>query len=263
VLSLVALLALPTLLKRADAQETGQNGPEPSPFTAPEEKPISWKKLTPNILHDQGRIWTFPVEVAKGRHIGPSLAFAFTTWAAVALDPADTPYFSRTTTFNGFNKVFTSTRTAIGIAAAPALLYIVGQARHDPYAQKTAILCAEAGADVELMDFVLKSATRRLRPADIHANGDFNNSFFKYQGSLPRSATLASFPSGHAIGAFAVATVIADRYHHKRWVPWVAYGLASVVGFSRVSLQAHFPSDVFAGAFLGYAVGHYIVPVQH
>ncbi len=45
----------------------------------------------------------------------------------------------------------------------------------------------------------------------------------------------------------------------RRWVPWVAYGLATLVGFSRISLQAHFPSDVFAGAVLGHLVSRYVV----
>jgi membrane-associated phospholipid phosphatase len=39
----------------------------------------------------------------------------------------------------------------------------------------------------------------------------------------------------------------------------VAYGLAGLVGFSRVTLQSHFPSDVFAGAALGYVISHDIV----
>ena len=54
------------------------------------------------------------------------------------------------------------------------------------------------------------------------------------------------FPSGHTIAAFSIATVFAERYHRHRWVPWTAYGLAGLIGFSRVTLQAHFPSDVFA-----------------
>jgi membrane-associated phospholipid phosphatase len=32
-----------------------------------------------------------------------------------------------------------------------------------------------------------------------------------------------------------------------------------LVGFSRVPLQAHYPSDVFAGAVLGYTIAHYVV----
>jgi membrane-associated phospholipid phosphatase len=39
----------------------------------------------------------------------------------------------------------------------------------------------------------------------------------------------------------------------------VAYGLASTVGFSRLTLQAHFTSDVFVGAVLGYSISHFIV----
>ena len=72
-----------------------------------------------------------------------------------------------------------------------------------------------------------------------------------------------SFPSGHAIGAFAIATVVAERYHERRWVPWVAYKLAGAVGFSRVTLQEHFPSDIFAGAFLGFLIAHYDVLQAH
>jgi len=56
-----------------------------------------------------------------------------------------------------------------------------------------------------------------------------------------------------------MATIIAERYRRHRWVPWVAYGLATLVGFSRITLQAHFPSDIFAGAVLGYAISHYVV----
>jgi membrane-associated phospholipid phosphatase len=63
--------------------------------------------------------------------------------------------------------------------------------------------------------------------------------------------------------AFSVATVFAERYRSHRWAPWVAYGLAGLIGFSRVSGQAHFPSDVFLGAALGYSVSHFVVLRHH
>jgi membrane-associated phospholipid phosphatase len=57
--------------------------------------------------------------------------------------------------------------------------------------------------------------------------------------------------------------VFADRYRQHRWAPWLAYGLAGLVGFSRISLQSHFPSDVFAGGALGYFISDYVVLRRH
>ena len=65
--------------------------------------------------------------------------------------------------------------------------------------------------------------------------------------------------SGHSIEAFAVATIIARRYGNHRWVPYAAYGLASVVGFSRLTLNVHFLSDVFMGGALGYSISRFTV----
>lgn len=68
-----------------------------------------------------------------------------------------------------------------------------------------------------------------------------------------------SFPLGHTVAAFSVATVFAERYRALRWVPSVAYGLAGVVALSRLNVQAHFPSDIFLGAALGYSISHFVV----
>ncbi|HTO92535.1 MAG TPA: phosphatase PAP2 family protein [Candidatus Sulfotelmatobacter sp.] len=59
-----------------------------------------------------------------------------------------------------------------------------------------------------------------------------------------------SFPSGHTTVAFAAAAGL-TRETHARWVPWVAYPLAGLVGWSRVHDGWHWPSDVVAGAALG------------
>jgi membrane-associated phospholipid phosphatase len=60
-----------------------------------------------------------------------------------------------------------------------------------------------------------------------------------------------SFPSGHTMTAFAMATVISFLYKKK----WVAFGLltlAVLVGFSRIYLLQHYLIDVVGGAILGY-----------
>ncbi len=167
------------------------------------------------------------------------------------------PYFRRTTSWNGFNNIFSGKNTELASAAVPLSFYVVGLARGDRYAQQTSLLAGEAVADSEILTSVMKDIGRRLLPRDVPPYGDFSHTWFKAHVTLLKG--VSSFPSGHAIGAFSVATVFANRYRQHRWVPWVAYGLAGLVGFSRIPLQAHFPSDVFAGAVLGYTISHYVV----
>jgi membrane-associated phospholipid phosphatase len=62
----------------------------------------------------------------------------------------------------------------------------------------------------------------------------------------------SSFPSGHAMTAFATATVVAVLAPRLRW-PVLA--LAAVIGFSRVYLGVHFWLDVLVGSVLGVAIG--------
>jgi membrane-associated phospholipid phosphatase len=171
-------------------------------------------------------------------------------------DAHDAPYFRQTTSFSGFNRVFAGSITNSEILIAPASFYLVGLFDKDAYARKTGLLAGEALADVTVLSLVMKGVTQRLRPSDIPPYGDFSDTFFKKN----KSPFSGSFPSGHAISAFAVATIIASRYGKRhRWVPFAAYGAAAVIGFSRVTTQAHFPSDVFLGAALGFAVAQFDV----
>lgn len=93
----------------------------------------------------------------------------------------------------------------------------------------------------------LKYAIGRKRPSQ-----DSNpHKFSPFSGS-------ASFPSGHVTQAFAVASVIADHYDSPL-VKIGSYGVASMVGYARMERQAHWASDVLAGALIGTFVGRTIV----
>ncbi len=71
----------------------------------------------------------------------------------------------------------------------------------------------------------------------------------------------ASFPSGHTTQAFAVASVVA-AHDRRLWVSVVSYGLAGSVGLARIHEDAHWTSDVLAGAILGTVVGNAVVKVN-
>jgi acid phosphatase family membrane protein YuiD len=94
----------------------------------------------------------------------------------------------------------------------------------------------------------IKSIAGRRRPSQSERNYAFGENG-------------GSFPSGHATQAFAIATVIAEHYDW-RWVDITAYGVAGLVGYARIVHQAHFTSDVLAGAIIGIAVGKAVVRIN-
>ncbi len=65
-----------------------------------------------------------------------------------------------------------------------------------------------------------------------------------------------SFPSGHALTAFALATVIASETD-LAWVTGLGYGAAGLVAWSRTHEDRHWVSDVVAGAAIGTLVARY------
>lgn len=210
--------------------------------------------MAPNIVDDQKRIWTYPSRALKRQNILPTVGFLATTGALLAADPGEGKYFHSTSGFRSFNQTFSSTNSALLIVAAPVSMYAAGLIRHDQKLQKTALLAGEAMADSEILSIVLKAVDRRARPASFPRDGNYWDSWT--DGSVANG----SFPSGHTIAAFSVATVISRQYGGShRWLPYVAYGAATLIGFSRLSLGDHFTADVFAGAALGYVISRFAV----
>ncbi len=245
-------------VRAQDTPGAGHNKPNKPQVSIYEERPINWKTLVPDIVHDQKPIWTFPGTLARGQHWGPTLAMGAIFGGLVAADPHDSPYFrNNASTYSPFNRAFSTTHTEVAMALIPASFYALGYVRKDSYATHTSLLAVEAVADSALLGWVAETATGRLRPEAIPPGGSYADTWFKTYHPLLHAG--GSFPSEHSLAAFSIATIFARRYSGHRWVPWLAYGAATLVGFSRVSLQAHFPSDVFAGAVLGYVISRFVV----
>jgi PAP2 superfamily len=218
---------------------------------------VSWRSLPKDFLQDQKEIWLFPIQLAHGRHWAPTLAISATTGGLFLADPHAMPYFeSHSRNLDDINDVFDPLITTGEVVALPASLLVAGYLRHDQYQVSTALLAGEAYADSAVVDLVMKAVTRRKRPSDVPTGGSYHDTFFA-GGKSPFKGS--SFPSGHAAGVFSVATVVANRYRQHKWVPLLTYGFAAAISFSRVTTRAHFPSDVFLGAALGYTITRYEV----
>ncbi|MFA6279046.1 MAG: phosphatase PAP2 family protein [Candidatus Paceibacterota bacterium] len=63
---------------------------------------------------------------------------------------------------------------------------------------------------------------------------------------------LQSFPSGHTIFFFALATVL---YCFNKKIGWWAFGAAALIGVARIYVGVHWPSDIIIGAILGILTG--------
>lgn len=97
------------------------------------------------------------------------------------------------------------------------------------------LLCL--GTTALVCNLILKPWVARIRPYDL----------LQFSILVPPLSDY-SFPSGHTSASFAAATAI-YAMHHKWGI--IAYAFAVLMGFSRLYLGVHFPTDVLAGAVIG------------
>ena len=123
------------------------------------------------------------------------------------------------------------------------------------YENDTALKVAQDGLSASIIASGLivptvKIIAGRSRPYENTGTSDFN--------TFNVSNFNSSFPSGHTTEAFVLASVISDHYEAS-WISYTTYSLATLVGVARIYNDAHFTSDVLAGAMIGNWVGHSVV----
>jgi membrane-associated phospholipid phosphatase len=123
--------------------------------------------------------------------------------------------------------------------------WLAGRATGHPGVSRSALRIAGGIAASAAVSGSVKFVAGRSRPSESPGDADAFNSF---------SGRMA-FPSGHTTVAFALASGI-DQETSARWVPYVVYPLAGLVGWSRMRDNRHWASDVLTGALVGTWTTH-------
>jgi hypothetical protein len=256
VAALLVTVSVPGVAIAGDSPECPAIDPasqaEPGPVEAPEP---SFPTLVGRALFDEAKRWasdagalaTNPLHWQQEdlRRFG---LFAFTVGGLIVADQQ--VYTGIQDVRSSFTNSVSNATTDFGGPYAYAIsggLILGGLVARDANVRDTGREALEAAVFAGILTNVFKEVFGRVRP---YAS-DGQSIFEPFSGNK-------SFPSGHATTAFAVASVIAMR--SDGWIiPTIAYGLATVVAFDRINDQAHFASDVFAGAVIGLATGRFLV----
>ena len=212
------------------------------------------------------RLWRRPVVPVRGldvRHlnaIAVLLACGSTAAVGIMLDepgfewsrslsPPVIHVFAQITRLGDSLYVF-----ALTVAAAATAVGLRGRGRGWRFDMAMGVVASRAmylfvvAAGSGLASQFLKHLFGRARP-QLHAKYPDMIGLYHFD-LLSIWASYASFPSGHAVTAFAMAAALA--FMSPR-VGWPLLLVACAVGWSRVASGSHYPSDVVAGAGLGVA----------
>ena len=146
-------------------------------------------------------------------------------------------------------KFITNSVTPVSIAA-PVGYITIAFIKKDSASKSNAILVCGSFLVDAVLSTGLKYAVNRPRPFETYPFIDKETS-----GGSP------SFPSGHTSSAFAIATSMSITCP-KWYVIAPAFLWAGAVGYSRMDLGVHYPSDVLAGALIGSGSAYLTYKVQ-
>jgi len=206
------------------------------------------------VLQDQKAIWTSPFHTSKS-DVKYWVIFGAATAAFVATDRhvmEHLPNSSSQVSVSTWGSRLGAAYTLIPISAT---FYFIGTAAKQDRFRETGLLAFETLIDTTLVGGVIKLATNRARPTESDGRGHF------WDG--PGGHLNSSFPSGHALSSWAMASIIAHQYPRPRIIPVIAYGLATTVVVSRVGARRHFPGDVVAGSAMGWFIGDFVYGRRH
>jgi membrane-associated phospholipid phosphatase len=213
-----------------------------------------FRRMPGFVLIDQKRIWTSPFHTSR-KDIKWWAIFGGATAALIAADQHIENAAPTNSTLVHLGNDASYLGTAYTLIPIAGTFYLIGSAGHQERFRETGLLSFESLVDATIVMEAIKSITDRQRPNEVNSEGHF------FASTNPRYNS--SFPSGHAIETFALASVFAHEYHDKLWVKLLAYAYAGGVVGARLAAKQHFPGDVIAGGAMGWFIGDYVYGRRH
>ena len=201
-----------------------------------------------DIAIDQKTVWTAPAHVHKS-DLKWILPLGAATAALIATDRHSSGALGPSEIRQDISDGVSHLGAPYSTFGASGLMWAVGRWNHKERLQRTGHESVEALTDSSVVILALKAATNRQRPLSDDHDGAF------WEGGK-------SFPSGHAVSSWTMASVVAHEYRSP-WIEVAAYGTASAVSVARFTGKNHFASDVLVGSAVGYLIGRFVVHRHH
>ncbi|MCY7422050.1 MAG: phosphatase PAP2 family protein [Chitinophagaceae bacterium] len=267
------LQKLDSLKLKADTLHNGQqNNINPNAYT--ENTHINVKTYFVLLASDFKQQLTLPFQgrARDYKQVGELALFT------AALSFADKPVSRFAVKLKDNNKPLSSTSNYVTQFGGRYELYTLGALGaygfifNNQKMKTTTLLATQSYITAGVIETALKFLTGRQRPGYIDPvtmknATTFHGPFYQFSkdanGNKRDRASFSSFPSGHTTAAFAAATVYAMEYKDKPIVPIIAYSAATLIGFSRITENKHWPTDVLIGAALGFLSGRQVVRNYH
>jgi membrane-associated phospholipid phosphatase len=141
--------------------------------------------------------------------------------------------------WRGYSKAISNTTTYVSLTTIAGVA-TTGLIKNDKQLLRDALYLGVNLGTNALFTYSLKNSFKRPRPGIT----------YPAQITMYEDVSSLSFPSGHTSEAFSTATALSLKYP-EWYIIAPAYLWAGSVGYSRMNLGVHYPSDVLAGALLG------------
>jgi membrane-associated phospholipid phosphatase len=212
---------------------------------APQSPRFGMGEFAKNIWSDQKLIWTTPARMNSRQWLTIGAPFVGVTAGLIATDEKAMTLLPNTPDQVKWCGRVSDLGALYSLSGFSAGLLVTGKLAKKNWLFRAGQGSAEAIVNSVILSYSIKYGTARERPKQNDGEGRF------WKGG-------DSFPSGHAIDSWAVATSIARTPKCPKWVAVLSYTVAGTVSLSRWGAEKHFPSDVVVGSVFGWFIGNHV-----